>query len=394
LTRGAQLRSVRIALVTDTYTPQVNGVTTIVRRVVEVLGRAHQHAVVIAPQYPGLQPGSREAELRVPSVAFPLYDAVRLSLPQSRRVAHFLDAFRPDLVHVMTEGPLGALGRRYALRRRTPLATSYHTDFLQYSRYYHLRPLGPLIWRWLVWFHRPAAFTHTPGEAVAAELARRGIAHARVWGRGVDTATFDHRKRNPALRQRLGVPDGATLVLHVGRMAAEKNLEVLIAAWTLARQQLGGAAAFVFAGDGPLARRCADAMPWAIHLGFLDVPVLAALYASADLCVLPSRTETCGLVALEAMASGLPVVAADAGGFRESVAEGVTGFLVPPDDARAFASAIARLVLDAALRHRMSGDARLAAVSRSVEEENQRLLEDYAAALGRPPLEEQQWHAA
>ena len=384
----------RIALVTDTYTPQVNGVTTIVRRVVEALGRARQHAVVIAPEYPRSQPGTGEAELRVPSVAFPLYNAVRLSLPQSRRVAHFLDRFRPDLVHVMTEGPLGALGRRYALGHRLPLVTSYHTDFARYLRYYHLARPEPLVWRWLTWFHRPAVFIHTPGEATRAELAGRGLRHVRLWGRGADTERFDHRLRDTVLRRKLGVADGASLVLHVGRLAPEKNLEVLGEAWALARRELGSAAVFAYAGDGPLVRRCAQAMPWAIHLGVLAIPVLAALYASADLCVFTSATETCGLVALEAIASGTPVVAADAGGFRESVADGVTGFLVAPDDARGFAAAIARLVLDVPLRRRMSEEARLAAVSRGADEENEQLLDDYAAALARRRTEDEQWRAA
>jgi len=384
---------VRIAFVTDTYTPQVNGVTTVLRRIVELLSHSGHRAVVVAPAYPG-DARRVETELRVPSLPFPPYPDIRLSVPRTRRVAQWLDGFRPDLVHVVTEGPLGLVGRRYAQRRGLPLATSFHTNFAQYSRDYGLGRLEPLVWRWLVWFHRPAVLVHTPGEAVRAELARRGIARVRVWGNGVDTARFDHRRREPALRQRLGVAFGAALVLHVGRLAPEKNLETLIAAWTLAHEQLGDAATFVFAGEGPVARRCAAAMPWALHLGFLDVNLLATLYASADLCVLPSRTETCGLVALEAMASGLPVVAADAGGFRESVANGVTGFLVPPDDIRGFASAIARLVLDADLRHRMSEDARLAAVARSVDDENERLLDEYAVAAGRHPTEDRQWRAA
>lgn len=383
----------RIALVTDTYTPQVNGVTTIVRRIVEVLGRARQNVVVVAPEYPGSQPGAADPELRVPSVAFPPYPAIRLSLPQPRRVAHFLDDFRPDLVHVMTEGPLGLVGRHCALRRGVPLATSYHTDFPQYSRYYGIGALEPLVWRWLLWFHGSAVFTHTPGEAVRAELARRGLTRVRVWGHAVDTTFFDHRKRDVRFRRRLGVGDAATLVLHVGRLAVEKNLEVLIEAWTLARAQLGDAAVFLFAGDGPLARRCAAAMPWAIHMGVLPPAVLAVLYASADLCVLPSRTETCGLVALEAMASGLPVIAADAGGLRETVTTGSNGFLIPPDDARGFASAVARLVLDRRLHQRMSEQARLSAVMRDIEEEDQQLLDEYAVAIGRPRLEEQ-WRAA
>ncbi len=383
----------RIALVSDTYTPQVNGVTTIVRRVVEVLGRARQDVVVVAPEYPVSQPGTAEVELRVPSVAFPPYPALRLSLPQPRRVALFLDAFRPDLVHVMTEGPLGLVGRRYALRRGLPLVTSYHTDFPQHSRHYGLGTLQPLVWQWLTWFHRPAALTHTPGAFVKEELERRGLTRVRVWGRTADTVLFDHRKRDVALRHRLGVADGAALVLHVGRLAREKNLDVLVEAWSRARAELGTRAAFLYAGDGPLAPRLRRAMPWAIRLGFLDVAELAALYASADLCVLPSRTETCGLVALEAMASGLPVVAADAGGFRESVTTWHNGFLVQPDDARGLASAIAQLVLDPQLRHRMGAEARLAAVMNDRTEEDERLLADYTAVAGRHG-EEARWRAA
>jgi glycosyltransferase involved in cell wall biosynthesis len=385
--------AVRIALVTDTYTPQVNGVTTIVRRVVEVLGRARQDVVVVAPEYPVSQPGTVDVELRVPSVAFPLYRALRLSLPQPRRVALYLDAFRPDLVHVMTEGPVGFVGRQYALRRGLPLVTSYHTDFPQHSRHYGFGTLEHAIWRWLIWFHRPAALTHTPGAFVKAELERRGLTRVRVWGRTADTVRFDHRNRDVALRRRLGVPDAAVLVLHVGRLAKEKNIDLLTEAWTRARAELGGRAVFLLAGDGPLAQRCAREMPWAIQLGFLDVATLAVLYASADLCVLPSRTETCGLVALEAMASGLPVIAADAGGFRESVTTWLNGFLVPPDDAHGFASAISQLVLDADLRRRMGAEARLRAVMADRGEEDERLLADYAEVLGRH-TEESQWRAA
>ncbi len=383
----------RIALVTDTYTPQVNGVTSIVRRVVEVLQRARQHVVVVAPEYPGSQPGSSDAELRVPSVAFPPYPAIRLSIPRPRRVARFLDAFRPGLLHVMTEGPLGLMGRGYALRRGVPLVTSLHTDFPEHSRHYGVGALHPVLWRWLAWFHRAACLTHTPGLYVQDELARRGLTRVRLWGRAVDTALFDHRKRSESLRRRLGVPDGSALVLHVGRLAREKNLDVLAASWTAAREQMGSRAAFVIAGEGPMAGRCAAAMPWAIRLGFLDPLDHATLYASADLAVFPSSTETCGLVALEAMASGLPVVAASAGGFRESVVTWVNGFLVAPDDARGFAAAIAQLVLDPELRRRMGAEARLTAVMRDGEEENERLLADYGAVLGLRSGEGQ-WRAA
>ena len=331
----------RLALVTDTCTPQVNGVSTVLRRMAAALTDARHAVALVAPEYPDVKPDGEDT-LRVPSKAFPPYPAIRLSLPAFGRVANFLDRFRPDLVHVATEGPLGLAGRRYAVHRHLPLVTSYHTDFPRYCRHYGVAALEPLVWRFLAWFHRPAALTHTPGEQVRSQLLSHGLSNVVLWGRGVDTQRFHHEHRDLRLRRRLGISDGEIAVLHVGRLAAEKNLDTLVSAWTTVRETMGPRLRFVLAGDGPLGARLSAAMPWAIRFGFLELELLATLYASCDLCVLPSATETCGLVALEAMASGLPVVAADAGGFRESVVKGRTGILVSPYDAAWFAGAIGR----------------------------------------------------
>jgi len=249
-------------LLSDTYTPQVNGVTTVVARIVRVLREFGHDVVVVAPRYPGHDPNPPpgDAELRIPSAPFPPYPAIRLSLPRFRTVARYLDAFQPDLLHVATEGSIGLTGRRYAVRRAVPLVTSYHTNFPQYARHYGAGLLEPLMWRWLRWFHGPAS----------------------------------------------------------GPLSCSP-------------------------GRGAAARRLVARMPWVRHLGFLDPERLATLYASADICVLPSATETCGLVALEAMASGLAVIAADAGGFRESIVDNVTGLLAAPRDAGEFAAEIAAL---------------------------------------------------
>lgn len=382
----------RIALVTDTYVPQVNGVSTVLRRMVEALDAARHDAVVVAPEYPG-QHREDPGEVRIPSMAFPPYPAIRLAWPAARLVSASLDRFRAQLVHVVTEGPLGLVGRHYARARRLPLVTSYHTHFPRYCAHYGVPGLEPAAWYFLQWFHGAAALTHTPGEAARRELIEHGIRHAVVWGRGVDTRHFHHGRRSAALRRRLGVREDRALVLHVGRLAPEKNLEILIGAWSIAWDALGERAAFVVAGEGPLRERLQARLPWATHLGFLDRAALAELYASADLCVLPSETETCGLVALEAMASGLPVVAASAGGLRESVTHGRTGLLAPPDDARAFAAAITALVMDPALRARLSAAARLTAVARDAAIEDAVLLDQYAELLGREP-ERDVWRAA
>lgn len=374
----------RIALVSDAFTPQVSGVVTVLRRIVELLGRAGHDAAVVAPEYPDSHPGHGVGELRVPSVAFPPYPAVRLSLPQLRRVAHFLDGFGPDLVHVVTEGPLGFLGRHYALRRGVPLVTSYHTHFPQYCRYYGVPALESAVWRLLTWFHGPARFIHTPGVAARDALRTRDLGQAAVWGRGVDTHVFHPDRRSAATRRRLGVRDDQVLILHVGRLAREKNLDVLADAFGIAGEALGPRAVFAVAGDGPSAHRLYRRFPDSHKLGFLPVGELADVYAGADVCVFPSHTETCGLVALEAMASGVAVVVAEAGGFRESVVHGRTGLLVAPHDARGFALAIVRLALDGVQRQMMGIAARRFAMTRDLAAEDDDLLAQYAAAARAP----------
>jgi glycosyltransferase involved in cell wall biosynthesis len=371
------VRRVRIALVTDTYVPQVNGVTTVVHRMVRTLGDAGVPCAVVAPAYP--EAATHPGELRIPSVAFPPYPAIRLSLPAARRIGRFLSDFAPDLIHVATEGPLGVVARAQSVRARIPLVTSYHTDFPGYCRHYGAGALEPAVWRWLLWFHRPARLTHTPGEFVCRRLQERGLGQVVVWGRGVDTSHFRPDRDSEIWRRRLGLDAGTALVLHVGRLAPEKSVDVLCQAWTLARAALGRRAQFVVAGDGPSRSLVEARLPWVRRVGFLDRDDLAALYAAADLCVLPSATETCGLVALEAMAAGVPVVAADAGGLRESVHHGVTGLLAPPRDARAFAAHVVELVMERERRRALADGARRFALSRDVSLENAALLEQYRA---------------
>ncbi|HEY7193431.1 MAG TPA: glycosyltransferase family 1 protein [Gemmatimonadales bacterium] len=372
---------VRIALVTDTYTPQVNGVTTVVVRIANALREFGHKVAVVAPRYPG-HVSTDANELRIPSAAFPPYPAIRLSLPQFGAVERFLHPFEPELVHVATEGPLGLTGRRYAVRHRIPLVTSYHTNFPQYARHYGAGLAEPLVWKWLRWFHRPAVLTQTPGEAVARELERRGIGRPVVWGRGVDTTHFRPERRSTGWRRWLAGGDDTAIVLHVGRLAPEKNIEVLTQAWTAAHEHARQRATFVLAGEGPETRRLVTQMPWVRQLGFLDRAKLADIYASADICVLPSRTETCGLVALEAMASGLAVIAADAGGFRESITHGQSGRLVAPDDVTGFAAEILSLVISPPRRAELGRAARATAVARDIAPENLELLRQYAKAAG------------
>lgn len=373
----------RIALVSDTYLPQVNGVTTVMHRIAHTVRAAGHRVALVAPRYPHGSDGDGGGgdELRVPSLPFPPYPSIRLSSPFNRHVARFLDRFAPDLIHVATEGPLGVNARRYALAHGVPLVTSFHTDFPQYARDYGLGLLAPLVWRWLTHFHRPARLIHTPGVAVRDALVRRGLGNTVVWGRGVDTRHFRPDRRTSGWRRWLAGAEDAVIVLHVGRLAPEKNLGVLVNAWNRARRCLGPRATFVIAGEGPEAGSVRARAPFVRQVGFVDRDSLAALYASADLCVLPSRTETCGLVALEAMASGLPVIAANAGGLAESVRHNENGLLVHPDDARGFGHAIVALALDRERRQRLAHGARQTALARDIEAEDRELLLQYAALV-------------
>lgn len=377
----------KIALVTDTYMPQVNGVTTVVQRQVELLRRAGAAVSVIAPAYPEAGPADEVPTLRARSAPFPPYPAIRFGFAPPGRVARFLDAQAPDLVHVITEGPLGLRGRRYALRHRLPLVTSYHTHFPRYCADYGLPRLEPAVWRWITWFHRAAALVHTPGDEACAALQARGIDRAVVWGRGVDTSFFRPNRRDPTWRAAMGLAPDDVLILHVGRLAAEKNLGVLAEAWGLVHEAFGGRAHFMFAGEGPEEERLRIRMPWARQLGFLGREALAHLYANADLCVLPSTSETCGLVALEAMASGLPVVAADAGGLRESVVSRASGLLVPPDDAGALAAGIVELALRRNYRQTLSEGARRTVLPRDSAREDRELLRQYETLIHAPVSE-------
>ena len=370
----------RITLISDTYLPEVNGVTTVLATMRRGL-LARGHAVqVIAPEYGA--PGPDEAGVvRRRSMRLPPYPAIRLSRPMGRDVGRALDDFRPDLVHVATEGPLGTVGRRAALARRLPLVTSFHTDFPRYAERYlgrwAVRPVEAYLRR----FHAPAFVTQTPSQTTRDALAGLGFRRPVVWGRGVDTELFHPGRRAEGRRAALGATAERPLVLHVSRLAVEKDVATLVSAFRLAEGALGGGARFVVAGDGPEAGMVRAALPFATHYGFIDRARLADLYADADLFVFPSPTETCGLVVLEAMASGTPVITSDRGGVLENVRPAINGVMVPAGDAEGFAAAIIDLAGRPAQRAAMASAARAFAVGRDWERELDQLEPIYRDAI-------------
>ena len=328
----------RIALLTETFLPDVNGVVTTLCHLLEHLNKRGHEALVFAPH--GAPTSFANAEI-VPLAGMPLpiYPDLKLTPPQIGMTAR-LRAFQPDVLHLAGTMLLSPAGCAAAQRLGLPLVAVYHTDWPAYAGHYGMGWMRGPAYHYLRLIHARCALTLCPSRATMHDLRSHGFRRLRMWGRGVDTTLFHPRRRSASWRASIGAQPGETVVLSVGRLANEKRLDLLVQALPqLTNVRL------VFVGDGParpeLERRLAG-QP-AHFTGYLRGEALATAYASADMFVFPSDTDTFGQVIREAMASGLPVVAARAGGALDLVSEGETGFLVPPGDAIGFQRCIARL---------------------------------------------------
>jgi glycosyltransferase involved in cell wall biosynthesis len=287
----------------------------------------------------------------------PLYPELRMGLPAAGWLRRRWRADRPDVVHVSTEGPLGHAALSAAEDLGIPLTSSFHTNFHEYSRHYGLGWLEGVGRHFLRKFHNRTVRTLVPSETVRSRLAAQGFENLALLGRGVDTRLFDPARRDPAVRASWGVPADGIALLCVGRVAKEKNLELAFQTLEEVRRDRQDVR-LVLVGDGPL-RRAWAARPGLVLPGMLRGERLAAQYASADLFLFPSLTETFGNVLCEAMASGLPTVAFDYAAAGVHVEHGVNGWKVPYGDAAAFRTAAVGAVRDAPRRIRAGALARL-----------------------------------
>ena len=367
----------RVAIITESFPPDVNGVAHCVLRVAELLaGRGH-HPLVIAPRpLGGDQVGGPWPfpVVRVPAVPLPGYRSFRLGLP-SRRVRAALIRHRAEVVHLASPVFLGAHGAAVARRLGLPVIAVYQTDLPSYARAYRLGRAGEAFaWRWLRGIHDGAARTLAPSTVTATGLLGRGIRDVWLWGRGVDARRFDPAKRSRELRAELA-PGGEVIAGYVGRLATEKRVELLAGITALPGVRL------VIVGAGPAGAMLRQHMPGAVFLGECRGEELAAIYASLDVFVHSGPYETFGQTLQEAAASGLPVVAPAAGGPLDLVADGVTGYLVPPTDAAAFTAAVARLAADPAARAAFGAAGRQRVLGRSWAALTEELTGHYAAVL-------------
>ncbi|HUK81419.1 MAG TPA: glycosyltransferase family 1 protein, partial [Verrucomicrobiae bacterium] len=296
-------------------------------------------------------------EVLTHGVPIPRYPDLRMGLPATSVLVRKWRRTRPDVVHVLTEGPLGWSAVSAARKLKLPVVSDFRTNFHSYSQHYGFGWLSRPILSYLRKFHNRTLWTLVPTEALRAELGALGFRNLRVIARGVDTALFDPARRNQTLRAAWNVGPDDPVLLHVGRIAAEKNLQALIAAYAAARLQ-APRSRLVLVGDGPARAELEAQCPDAIFVGTRRGEDLAAHYASAEVFLFPSLTETYGNVTLEALASGLAVVAFDYAAAAQTIRHCDNGLLAPVGDTDAFAALAASTVSDVAHARRLGNRAR------------------------------------
>jgi len=363
----AERQSLRIAFVTETYPPEVNGVAMSIARVVEGL-RARNHEVqLIRPRQDRADVAGSDGrfhEVLMRGMPIPRYPNLKMGLPSKKALVGVWSARRPDIVHIATEGPLGWSALQAAQRLKLPVSSDFRTNFHAYSKHYGIGWLHKPIMAYLRKFHNHTQCTMVPTEALRQSLSEYGFRNLTVLARGVDTALFNPQRRSEELRRTWGATHDTTVVLHVGRLAPEKNLGTLAAAFD-AMRQVNANTKLAFVGDGPARKSLQGRCPDAVFAGMRAGEDLAAHYASGDVFLFPSVTETFGNVTPEAMASGLAVLAYDYAAAGQLIRSGENGMLAPFDNAPEFVHRAASLARDPPLARAIGARARQTACEHS-----------------------------
>lgn len=347
----------RYAIVSETWPPEVNGVALTVREMARGLRLRGHEVELVRPRQHRQQ--AAEGEMLTANLRLPLYSGLRFGLPAASRLRQAWRRRRPDAVYVATEGPLGWSAMQAARALGIPVASGFHTRFDHYMRDYGLAFLEPVARAWMRRFHNCSAATLVPTRELRTELEGLGFRDVVHLPRAVDTTRFDPARRDDALRGRWGVGAQGLAVIHVGRVAAEKNLQLAIRAFR-ALQAGRPDARFVWVGEGPELGRVREANPDFIYCGLQRGEALARHFASADLFLFPSLSETFGNVTLEAMASGVATVAYRYGAAAGHLRHDLHGAAITPHDEAAFIDAACRLSLEDASRRGMGVAARAA----------------------------------
>lgn len=325
----------RISYVTETYPPEINGVALTVDRFVRGL-RARGHGVdLVRPRQPHEQECDSRTEWRSPGIPIPMYRDLRIGLPLVSRLTKRWNTSRPQLVHVATEGPLGWAAIQAARANGVSVTSDFRTNFDQYSEHYGFGWLRGMVGGYLKHFHNATDRTFVPTTAMRKTLMQQGFERTEVVGRGVDAKSFSPLHASAKLRASWRADEGTPVLLYVGRLASEKNVPLAFRAFEAVRARMP-ASRLVVVGDGPLRQKLALAHPDAVFVGPQRGASLAQHYASADIFLFPSLTETFGNVTLEALASGLLVVAFRSGAAAVHIDDCISGILIEPGDEQGF----------------------------------------------------------
>jgi glycosyltransferase involved in cell wall biosynthesis len=369
------MKALHVAMVTETYPPEVNGVARTIGMMADGL-RARGHRVqLVRPRQNGHDlPGAEDLLAR--GLAIPRYPQLKMGLPAGSVLSRAWAHQRPDVVHIATEGPLGWSALAAARKLEIPVATDFHTNFQTYSRHYGFAWMARPVMAYLRAFHNRARCTMVPTAEMAEQLAAAGYRGLRVVGRGVNPEVFSPQRRSAALRARWGAGEDTPVALCVSRFAPEKNFPLVIRAFDEMRR-VQPATRLVLVGDGPMTEMLRRRNVGYVIAGRLANGELSAHYASADVFLFPSTTETFGNVTLEAMASGLGIVAYSYAAARQHLEHGCSALLAPFDDAEAFLVLARRMAREPLLARKLGRTARAAAESLTWE----RVVADFEAVL-------------
>ena len=332
--------SLRIAVVTETWPPEVNGVAMTLAKLVQGLSHRNHDVQLIRPRQTKTESPLNDSSLEevlMRGMPIPRYPELKLGLPSKKTLVKTWTLRRPDVVHIATEGPLGWSALQAAKVLKLPVTSDFRTNFQSYSKHYGGGWLRKPIVAYLRKFHNATACTMVPTRELMRTLSENGFVNLKVVSRGVDTKLFNISKRDKSLRSSWGATEKTKVLISVGRMAPEKNLEQVLKTYE-ALKHTDQEFKLVMVGDGPLKDQFQQRYPDIIFPGMLSQPNLAVYYASSDLFVFPSQTETFGNVTLEALASGIPVLAFDCAAARDWVQTGINGWLVAESNPEGFAA--------------------------------------------------------
>jgi glycosyltransferase involved in cell wall biosynthesis len=370
----------KIAIFTDTFTPQVNGVARTFQRFVEYLD---ENKI----EYRLFVPDTEEEDLfsnqifRFTSLPFFLYPECRLALPNVFHVKKELEQFQPDLIHIATPFNMGMTGLYYGKKLNIPIVGSYHTHFDRYLQYYDLQFLSKWLWRYMNWFHRSFQKTFVPSIETKLEIEHKGFENVHIWSRGVDCTKYHPHFFSNRIREQYQITSPFILSF-VGRLAPEKDIDILMKTAHQLPPEVKDKVHWLIAGDGPLYEEVKRQKPDNMTLtGYLTGEPLAELYAASNLFVFPSSTETFGNVVLEAHACGTAAIGARAGGVQEIIHHGHTGLLCEPGNVEDFVTKISQLISDETRLKQMGFEARNYALGRTWDSIFSNLLLHYEEVI-------------